>query len=191
MEKDHVPPACIFPENNKPNNLLTVKCCKSCHDKFDVLDDRMRNQIAILSGTKSGEAGEKAMRVLTRSPQLRGEFLSQTKAHPSLVDDQGNPRALFFFDDEELEYWLTRIVKGLYFRKFNKVIDPNLDFTIEKLAELSPPPSMSFEMEEGLEMRPYFVYGLLQKEQSDFWLLIFYDQIVFSVTVDRSQVNAT
>lgn len=44
---------------------------------------------------------------------------------------------------------------------------------------------MSFEMEEGLEMRPYFVYGLIQEEQADSWFLVFYDQIAFMVSVKK------
>lgn len=184
MEKDHVPPECIFPEKDKPNNLLTVKCCKSCHDSFDKLDEKMRNQIAILSGAQSGEVGKKAMRVLTRSPKHRNDFLSQTKEHPSLVDDEGNPRALFFFDDNDLKPWLIRIVKGLYFRKHKNIYKSDLDYKIEKLTDLDPPSSMSFEMDEGLEMRPYFVYGLIKECNFDFGLLIFFDRIAFSVKVD-------
>ena len=184
MEKDHVPPDCIFPADNKPQNLFTVRCCSSCHDEFDVLDERMRNYIAILAGSESGEVGEKALRVLQRSPKLLRKFFSHTKEHPSLLDDDGNSRLLFYFNDDELNRWLVRIVKGLYFRKHKQIIEENHKYKIEKLSELIPQPSMTFPMDEGLELRPYFVYGVIQEPNLDYWLLIFYDSIMFSVTVE-------
>jgi len=187
MEKDHVPPECIFPEDRKPQNLFTVKCCTSCHDEFDVLDERMRNYVAILAGRESGIVGEKALRVLQRSPKLRERFISLTKDHPSLLNDNGEPRLLFFFDDRELNRWLVRIVKGLYFLKYKKIVKDNLVYSVEKLPELTPQPSMTFPMEEGLEMRPYFVYDAIQEPGSDYWVLIFYDRIMFSVTVEYPQ----
>ena len=112
MEKDHVPPTCFFPDNNKPDNLFSVKCCRSCHSKFDVIDERMRNRIAILSGSKSGEVGERAMRVFKRSPKLLNSVLAHTKEHPNLVDDDGKPRALYFFKDKELT--INLIVLSIY-----------------------------------------------------------------------------
>jgi hypothetical protein len=44
-------------------------------------------------------------------------------------------------------------------------------------------------MERGLEFRPYFVYGVIKEENTDFWVLIFYDYLMFSVTTDFSMVN--
>ncbi|MGB2963690.1 MAG: HNH endonuclease [Anaerolineales bacterium] len=124
MEKDHVPPGCFFPDNNKPDNLFSVKCCRSCHDKFDVIDERMRNIVAILSGSKSGEVGERSLRVFKRSPKLLNQFLAHRKEHPTLVYNDGNPKAHYFFEDKELDCWLTRIVRGLYFKKFKVILSP-------------------------------------------------------------------
>ena len=41
-------------------------------------------------------------------------------------------------------------------------------------------------MEEGLEFRPHFVYGIVKEKNVDFWVLIFYDHLMFSVSVDSS-----
>jgi hypothetical protein len=183
-QRDHVPPECVFPEDDKPPNLITVLCCAKCHSEFGELDERMRNYLAILAGESSAEAGDKARRVVLRSRKLQEDFLSHTQSHPSLVDSDGRPRSLFFFDDKELERWLVRVVKGLYFHRNKCGIDDDAVYRIEKLPELTPQPSMTFPMEKGLEFRPYFASGVLQKPNSDFWVLIFYDRLIFTVTVE-------
>jgi hypothetical protein len=185
MEKDHVPPDCIFPDNEKPANLITVKCCTSCHDAFDTIDEKMRNHIAILAGNKSGTVGKRAMRVLLRNPKLLKVFVSQTQIEQIPREDIHSNRLRYFFSDDELERWLIRIVKGLYFHRFKKLIENGLDYCVKKLPELIPPSSMTFQMEEGLEMRPYFVYGIDKTPELDYWLLIFYDRIAFSVTITK------
>lgn len=99
--KDHVPPDCIYPDN-KPPNLITIPCCKDCNKEYKPLDEKMRNFISIIAGEKASNAGEKAKKEIDRSKKLSKEFLTYTKPHPSLVDDNGNPRLLFYFKDDEL-----------------------------------------------------------------------------------------
>lgn len=181
--RDHVPPDCIFPKE-KPANLITIPCCISCNQKFKPLDEKMRNFIALLSGEKSGEVGEVAKKEILRSSRLSMEFLSYTKDHPSLRDSEGTPRLLFFFDDKELELWLSRIVKGLFFHREKRRISDNAIYRVIKHSELTPQPSMTFPLEEGLELRPYFVYGVVQEANTGHWVLIFYDHIIFSVIVE-------
>ncbi len=186
-EKDHVPPDCIFPDGDKPQNLITIYCCRDCHDEYDVLDERMRNYVALIAGESSSKAGEKAKRAVLRSPILRSDFISHMKDHPFLVDDGGNPRKLFYFDDDELERWLIRIVKGLFFHKYRRRMSDFCTYEIKKLPELIPKSSMTYRMEEGLELRPYFTYGVLlniEKPNTDFWVIIFYDHLVFTVDVE-------
>jgi hypothetical protein len=184
--KDHVPPDCIFPRD-KPPNLITVPCCTNCNKTYGVLDERMRNFFAILADRNSAEVGDVARRVVLRSSRLSREFLSQTRSHPTLVDDAGVPRRLFFFDDAELDPWLTRIVKGLFYHRNRSRISDEAVFTVRKLPEVNPPSSETLLMEEGLELRPYFTYGILRdcgELHVNFWVLVFYDHLVFTVQVE-------
>ena len=145
----------------------------------------MRNYFAILAGDRSVSVGRIARREVLRSQKWREVFLSYTREHPSLVDDSGKPRLVFYFDDKELEVWLIRVVKGLFYRRNKKTIISNAaTYKIEKYPQFTPQPSETFPMEKGLEFRPYFVYGVVQESNTDFWVLIFYDQLMFSVTVD-------
>jgi len=178
-----VPPDCIFPKK-KPGNLIAVPCCIGCNQKFKPLDEKMRNFVATLSAKKSGDVGEMAKKEILRSRKLSMDFLSYTKEHPSLRDDKGNPRLLFFFDDNELEQWLIRIVKGLFFHREKCRISDRAIFRITKHPELTPQPSMTFPFEKGLELRPYFVYGVVQEANVDHWILSFFDHIIFMVSVE-------
>ncbi|TEU14038.1 MAG: hypothetical protein E3J21_17070 [Anaerolineales bacterium] len=184
--KDHVPPDCIFP-SEKPWNLITVPCCVNCNEKYRLLDEKMRNFFAILADKNSAEVGDIARRVVLRSSKLSREFHSHVRPHPSLVDSADNPRHLFFFDEKELNPWLVRVVKGLFYHKNGFRLSNEAVFKVGKLPELKPPSSETFPMEEGLELRPYFAYGVLQnieRPNTDFWVLVFYDHLVFTVDVE-------
>ena len=180
--RDHVPPECIFP-SEKPDNLLTLPCCRECNSKYGKLDERMRNYIAILAATASGDAGDKARREVLRSAKLVADFLEHTRPHPTMTGPSGEPRGLFFFDDNELSDWLTRIVKGLYFARTGERLLDTTEYSIQKLPEIKPQSSLSFPMENGLQFRPHFTYGRVPHAVEDTYFLIFYDSLMFSVTV--------
>lgn len=184
--KDHVPPDCIYPDD-KPENLITVPCCTECNEEFNPLDEKIKNYLSIIAGKKSSDAGEKSINEILKSRKLRKDFLAHTKQHSSLKDDSGNPRLLFNFKNEELDRWLVRIVRGLYFKKYKKRMQEHSIYKVKAHPELAPQPSETFPMEEGLNLRPFFVYGVLKdedKENRNMWVLIFYDHLIFTVSVD-------
>ena len=181
--RDHVPPDCIFPQD-KPANLITIPCCKRCNEEFKQMDEKMRNFFALLAGDKSGSVGQIARREVLRSRKWSEAFLSYTKKHPTLIDDTGKPRLVFYFDDDELEAWLIRVVKGLFYRNNGGRISDTAIYKVGKYPQFVPQPSDTFPMEKGLKFRPYFVYGVIQEPNNDFWVLIFYDHLIFSVSVD-------
>lgn len=180
MSRDHVPPASIFP-SEKPRNLITVPCCTPCNQDFKQLDQRMRNYVAALAGPNSGDVGDVARMDILRSYKHSIQFLAQMKPHPSLRDDRGEPRHVFFFDRAELVRWMGRIVKGLIFAKTGEILPRECDLRVTPLPNAVIQPSASFPKEEGLEFRPYFLYGKVGDPGDECWILIFYDQLVFRV----------
>ncbi len=182
--KDHVPPYCIFPQE-KPRNLITIPCCKNCNNEFAQLDEKMRDFLAILALDKSGDVGKNAKRNVLKTQKRRDEFLAYTKKNPTLLDDNGNPRLEFFFNRDELNAWLIRVVKGLFFRRYKTRISDNAIYKVDPIPQFVPQPSDTFPMEKGLEFRPYFVYGVIQEPNNDFWVLYFYDKLTFSVSVNN------
>jgi len=162
---------------------MTVHCCTDCNGAFKQLDQKIGNFFKIIAGDKSGELGKKAQSEILRSRKLSLDFLSYTKEHPSLADDQGNTRLMFYFDKDELSRWLIRVVKGLSFRRNGTRISESSVYEVNVLSQFMPQPSDTFPLEDGLKFRPYFVYGVVAEEASDFWVLIFYDHLMFSVKV--------
>ncbi len=165
--KDHVPPDCIFPKN-KPPNLITVPCCKKCNKEYQQLDEKMRNYFAILADEKSSSVGQIAQKVILGSRKWRKEFLSYTREHPTLLDDNGNRRLLFYFDDNELKTWLIRVVKGISYHFNKKRISDTAIFKVWIYPQFIPQPSDTFPMEKGLEFRPYFEYRVIHKKKMIF-----------------------
>ena len=137
--KDHVPPECIFPDD-KPDNLITVPCCTECNKEFNPLDEKMKNYLSIIAGEKSSDAGKKSIDEILKSRKLRTDFLAHTKQHSSLKDDSGNPRLLFNFNNEELDRWLVRIVRGLYLNKYKKRMHEHSIYKVKAHPELAPQP---------------------------------------------------
>ncbi|OGO65584.1 MAG: hypothetical protein A2029_08400 [Chloroflexi bacterium RBG_19FT_COMBO_47_9] len=144
----------------------------------------MRNYFAILAGDKSGIVGQIAKRAILESGKLRELFLSYTKEHPTLIDDIGNQRLVFYFNDDELKTWLIRVVRGVSYYINKKRISDTAIYKLFIYPKLIPQPSDTFPMEKGLEFRPYFVSGVIQELNNDFWVLIFYDKLIFSVSID-------
>ena len=100
---------------------------------------------------------------------------------------------MFYFNNEELNRWLNRIVKGLYFHEKRQRISHKDIITAKALPEIQPQPSHTFPFEKELKRRPYFVYGVVHDDNEpnkEFWVLIFYDQIVFISTVYTPQATS-
>jgi len=143
----------------------------------------MRNYFGVLAIEKSGEIGEKAYHEIIGSFKFTKDFVSKLKGHPSLRNDQGNPRFTFYFDDQELSSWLIRLTKGLYYKQQNIRISREAIFEVKKYPTLQPQPSNTYPFEKGLEYRPYFIYGVVHENNNDFWGFVFYDSLIFSVSV--------
>lgn len=182
--KDHIPPDCFFPPGTQ--SMIIVPCCYPCNQEYEPLDEKIRNHIASLIKIPSKPI-EKGHRAVMQSLKLKKEYLSYTKEHPTLKRKNGKPRLIYHFNKLELDKWLIRIVKGLYFYKNQKRIVENAIFRPEVIYDIIPPSAESFPMEKGLERRPYFIYGVEKVQISPeiyFWGFIFYDKLLFTVEVE-------
>jgi hypothetical protein len=182
---DHIPPDCFFPPGTP--NMITVPCCYSCNQEYKSLDENIKNHMSRLIFNKTLEPIDRGCRAVERSPKLLKKFLSYTKVHPTLVGKDGKPRIVYYFNKAEIDKWLIRIVKGFFFHKNRSRISNNAIFKPKVHSEIMPQPSDSFPMENGLERRPYFVYGVVKDDKTpklDCWVLIFFDKLLFSVEVE-------
>ena len=182
--KDHIPPDSFFPPGTP--NMITVPCCYDCNQKYKQLDDKIHNHMASLI-TMPSTPIERGHRAVLQSPKLAREYLSYTKKHPTLVGKDGKPRIIYYFKKAEIDNWLIRIVKGLYFHENHKRIVETAIFRPTVIYDIIPPSSESFPMEKGSGRRPYFVYADVKDDNIpnlDCWVFIFYDKLIFIVEVD-------
>jgi hypothetical protein len=181
-QKDHVPPTCMFPEP-KPRNLITVYCCDECHRRYDKLDERMRTYISIVSGDKSGSVGETALRSLRKRPALVADFLAHTVRRRASTDALGIDSLYFYFTAEELHGWLTRLVRGLHFRRTERLLGTDAQFVCRARTDVGIPDLGQFGAEPGLEFQPHFAYGATSCGEGTEWFLLFYEHVAFTVDV--------
>jgi len=165
--------------------MITVPCCYEHNQEYKLLDEKIRNHMAFLVIIRSIPV-EKGRQAVLNSPKLARDFLSHTKELPTLKGEDGKPRISYVFDKTEIDKWLIRIVKGIYFWENRKRIAEDAIFRPEVIYDIMPQSSASFPMEKGLERRPYFIYGVTKVEQNpakELWGLVFYDKLLFIVEV--------
>jgi hypothetical protein len=172
----------MFPEP-KPRNLITVYCCDECHRQYDKLDERMRTYISIVSGDKSGSVGETALRSLCKRPALVADFLVHTLRHGRSADPLGMDSLYFYFTKDELQQWLTRLVKGLHFRRARRLLGDDAQFIVRARTDVGVPDLGQFGAEPGLEFQPHFAYGAIPHGAGTEWYLLFHEHVVFTVDV--------
>ena len=59
LTRDHIPPKSFFPKP-RPNNLITVPCCRTCHKEFTENDEYLRNYL-IFSSQCRGHAAARQL----------------------------------------------------------------------------------------------------------------------------------
>ncbi len=137
VSRDHIPPRSLFPKP-RPSNLITVPCCRNCHEKLTEKDEYFRNflifspqcrgHVAARQLQKSGlrslqdpNAGELSNPLFNfRNRRWPGNLLS------SLPFDYGASVAP---DDERIEAVIERIIVGLFWKETDKYLP--LDYSVD------------------------------------------------------------
>lgn len=127
LTKEHVPPKCFFPKNDR-NSLITVPSCRE-HNSGKSDDDEHLLQIIsiqILANEKGQDIGvNKALKGIYRNKK-KAKSLAR---NASLVyiqeegDDRVRPTFAFKFDEDKFNNSISAICKGLYYYEFHKVFD--------------------------------------------------------------------
>lgn len=80
LTRDHVPPACLFPEP-RPSNLITLPCCEDCQREYQRDEEYFRTNISSISDIENNPNArliwDKAHRSLLRRFKLWREFTSR------------------------------------------------------------------------------------------------------------------
>ena len=127
-QRDHIPPKSLF-TSPRPNNLVTVRCCETCHQVLSDGDEALRSFAALSWGTTTSAKGLKASadRAHIRAPWWLAELKEcarQSSAIPNPYNPSEELREIRVSGGvaEAIHRTLTRTVRGLLFDH-----DPDFD----------------------------------------------------------------
>ena len=210
LTRDHIPPKSFFPKP-RPNNLITVPCCRTCHKEFTENDEYLRNYL-IFSPQCRGHAAARQLQKngllslqdpnaggYSDPPFTTGSQYLPSRLASSLAPDYGTTVAR---DDERIEDVIERIVVGLFLIEHHKYLPD--DYTVEVVGSCDPR-YMNWQVQQSIrklqsEVAPVNIgEGVFQywwswaeeappeePHRSD-WLLRFYEGMTFLCKVARSQ----
>lgn len=130
LTKEHVPPKCLFPKNDKVS-LITVPSCIE-HNGGKSNDDEHLLQIIsiqILANEKGQDiATNKAVKSILRNRKRTRSLASN--ATLIYVDEertgQLKPTFAFKFDEDKFNNSISSVCKGLYYHEFHKVFNGDI-----------------------------------------------------------------
>ena len=116
--RDHVPPRCLL-EKPYPNNLYTVGSCKKCNLSFAIDEEYFLAAMSHVGFTetlqKKVESGGKVDRALSRSAVF-------DRLIESSLIVEGDNEITFAPDLVRLENVVQKVVRGLYFKRYGRLL---------------------------------------------------------------------
>ena len=134
---DHIPPKSFFPQPG-PTNLITVPCCRNCHEEFTENDEYFRNYLIFSPQCRGHVAARQLQESGLRSLQdpNAGEFSNplfniENQYWPSSLASSLAPvyGTTVAHDDERIGDVIERIVVGLFWTENDKYLPP--DYAVE------------------------------------------------------------
>ena len=209
LTRDHIPPSSFFPKP-RPIDLITVPCCRECHEEFTRNDAYLRNYLIFSPQCRGHVAARQLQESGLRSLQdpNTGEF-----SNPYLnIANQYRPNSLVSTiasgygatvapEDERIGDVIERIVVGLFWKENDKYLPP--DYTVEVVGSYDPR-YMNWPVQQSVRRLQseapvnigdgVFQYWWSWAEQaspeethrSD-WMLRFYEGTTFLCRVAKSQ----
>ncbi len=191
LTKDHIPPKNLFP-SPKPNNLITVWCCKKCNEKFSLIDESFRVfTSSVVNRSKSGSWiwSNKVMESsFKRSPKLKQATIKSLVPLETEINGIKVQQTGMTYPVKKTKEYLVRLTKG-----FTKHFNPEIDYSNAKFKINNIIPNQQivdmlyqkyFYVERGdgvFRMWRVFVKDMGAKS---LWVYVFYDGLMFMVEVD-------
>jgi hypothetical protein len=140
--RDHIPPKGIF-SHPRPDDLITVPSCVRCNQGASAHDERFRAYLSLHVGIdtpSTTQLWKSALRGIRRNRKLRQRLLDKLEriwlATPSGVTYghayQGP------WDSEAHDATIERMIRGLYFHHYRKVLGDRVLVKAHWFRELSP-----------------------------------------------------
>jgi hypothetical protein len=187
---DHIPPRCLFEEGT---DQVTVPCCRSCNEEYAILDEHFKTQLTFTTLNVPSNVREKSIRAI--SPQEgdneKKYRIRRSKFFKLGVEDvivQGNRRLKIVFDIDLLNKWLSRIIKGLYYKEVGERMPASLSFTTTPHYEVPIPEAIADMFND--KRSQVFWWSIMPEElqnafakESETWMFIFYKTIFITTDV--------
>lgn len=179
--KDHIPPKAIF-NTPRPNDLITVPCCKECNIEASKYDERFKAYLGIHVARIGGEAErlfkEGVIPTAKHNRKLR-QTVFQTMYPVYTATEAGiiTGKAMAVpWDNKAHDVTIERIVRGLFFYHYGKIIGKNAIVTpywFEKI-----PAGLGNELYYNSIGNGTFAYLYNKVEEGEYdsvWLFQFYE----------------
>jgi hypothetical protein len=200
---DHLPPQNLFPPP-RPSNLVTVPACRDCNGGFSRDDEYFRLALIFRSDLDSipiiQTLRDSAKSVFERpeSAGLTRTYFESTRVVDEPLPNGGKRENLQFQADyDRLSTTVTRIVKGLYYHEFDRVMPEwpvevyyDAGFSFDEMQPVFPLHSIFRTMRE---VRPnvidqhIFEYRCTEIDgwqDAQVWQLVFFTRVWFLVSVN-------
>lgn len=125
--KDHIPPKAIF-NKPRPDDLITVPSCFECNNEASKYDEKFKVYLGMHVARTGGEA-EKLFKVgvlptAKHNDKLRHTILQSmypvyTTTGSGIITGKGMALA---WDNEVHQFMIDRIIRGLFFYHYGKII---------------------------------------------------------------------
>jgi hypothetical protein len=124
--KEHVPPKCVFPEDEKLRvNLITVPSCDKHNSKKSKCDELLRFILAAVPGTNDlahGIISGRVMRSIDHCPSILDTLVPDLQ----VLQFDGNETGGFTLDEPRFQNSIAAIVRGLFFHETGKKLESDL-----------------------------------------------------------------
>ncbi len=196
--RDHVVPACLFPEP-RPSDLLTLPCCRSCQLRYSREEEYFRDFISVTSvnqrGSPADQIWQNARRGLKRRPWRYAELRSRL-SEVEVVTSTGlflGRRTALAIPEPRIGSVLEKIARGCHAHKcgvsvplaWSRTIYP-VHSHLEHLTEL-------LQMPEVLSYDGVFSCRGIEVSDAPAtsWLLQFYKRQVFWIVLHDPNCELT
>lgn len=193
--RDHVPPKAVF-NKPRPDNLITVPCCFECNNQASSSDEKFKAYLGIHIARHVGEAErlfkEGVLPTAKHNQKLRRNIFNlmypvniATKAGIITGKCMAVP-----WHDEAHDITIERIVRGLFFHHYGKIIGDNAIVNTYWFKE--PQSILDDKLYETSIANGNFKYQYNKVDEAEFdsvWLFNFYNGHFAGGIVLTSQIK--
>jgi hypothetical protein len=126
-KRSYIPPKAIF-DKPRPNDLITVPACDKCNNGNSENDEKFKVYLGLhvaMNGINSSNLFQEVKRTLKHNKKLKREIFAKFTPVDFVTKSgiyTGEKGTSVLWDSEVHDKTINRIVKGLYYHHYRKVL---------------------------------------------------------------------